>query len=289
VTTTSCSRSSRWEHDRRQGVPEFASRNLGRFRGSDRWGSASSGEARDERAISGTKPSVSCGLTQSWRSRKAPHVRRARERRRSPRGTGARDLDQLLESRLYQDPTPGEAHLSALMIVRPPESAAVGSSSGRSGGVLRALPRRVMGVDVGLVVALQVHRRDASMKGAGWTIRPVCGTISGVQGQLTGETGRSGDPGRASPRNEQLISVPVCIGPPLGVALRIRPETYETAALPLSYVGRSANIVDVFEQQLFPRATWNGQIARFDGHNARIADNCASSDRSRLEPRASLT
>jgi hypothetical protein len=35
----------------------------------------------------------------------------------------------------------------------------------------------------------------------------------------------------------QLISVPVCIGPPLGVALRRGPETYETAALPLSYVG----------------------------------------------------
>jgi hypothetical protein len=28
-----------------------------------------------------------------------------------------------------------------------------------------------------------------------------------------------------------------CIGSPLGVALRRGPETYETAALPLSYVG----------------------------------------------------
>ncbi len=31
--------------------------------------------------------------------------------------------------------------------------------------------------------------------------------------------------------------MPVCIGPPLGVALRRGRETYETAALPLSYVG----------------------------------------------------
>ncbi len=33
------------------------------------------------------------------------------------------------------------------------------------------------------------------------------------------------------------VTVPVCIGPPLGVALRRGPESYETAALPLSYVG----------------------------------------------------
>jgi len=31
--------------------------------------------------------------------------------------------------------------------------------------------------------------------------------------------------------------VPVCIDPPSTVALRIPAETYETAALPLSYVG----------------------------------------------------
>ncbi len=37
--------------------------------------------------------------------------------------------------------------------------------------------------------------------------------------------------------SNRLISVPVCIGPPSTVALRIGPETYETAALPLSYVG----------------------------------------------------
>jgi len=36
---------------------------------------------------------------------------------------------------------------------------------------------------------------------------------------------------------QQLIGVPVCIGPPSTVALRIGRETYETAALPLSYVG----------------------------------------------------
>ena len=34
-----------------------------------------------------------------------------------------------------------------------------------------------------------------------------------------------------------VITVPVCTGPPLGVALRIARENYETAALPLSYVG----------------------------------------------------
>src|SRR5688500_15872922 len=41
------------------------------------------------------------------------------------------------------------------------------------------------------------------------------------------------------PRNEQLITVPVCMGAPGTVALRIARETYETAAPPLSYVGRS--------------------------------------------------
>jgi hypothetical protein len=35
------------------------------------------------------------------------------------------------------------------------------------------------------------------------------------------------------------------------VALRRRPETYETAALPLSYVGRSASIGDEFRQRTF--------------------------------------
>jgi hypothetical protein len=64
-----------------------------------------------------------------------------------------------------------------------------------------------------------------------------CATISGVPGQLTRESAHRVDPGRATPRNEQLISVPVCIGFPSAVALRIARETYETAALPLSYVG----------------------------------------------------
>ena len=52
--------------------------------------------------------------------------------------------------------------------------------------------------------------------------------------------------GGQTPRNEQLISVPVCIGFPSAVAPRIARETYETAALPLSYVGRSTNIADAF-------------------------------------------
>ena len=45
------------------------------------------------------------------------------------------------------------------------------------------------------------------------------------------------DPGRQGGE-----SLPVCIGPPLGVALRIARETYETAALPLSYVGAEGSI-----------------------------------------------
>ena len=58
------------------------------------------------------------------------------------------------------------------------------------------------------------------------------------------------------------------------VALRIGPETYETAALPLSYVGASASIGDDFKQQLFPRSSPNGPDVRFVEHNARIADDC---------------
>jgi len=35
----------------------------------------------------------------------------------------------------------------------------------------------------------------------------------------------------------QQITVPICACPPLGVAMHIARETYETAALPLSHVG----------------------------------------------------
>ena len=52
------------------------------------------------------------------------------------------------------------------------------------------------------------------------------------------------------------------------VALRRGPETYETAALPLSYVGASASIGDDFKQQLFARSTSNGVDARIGRHNA---------------------
>jgi len=45
------------------------------------------------------------------------------------------------------------------------------------------------------------------------------------------------DPGPATLRIEWLMAVPACFGPALGVALRAARETYETAALPLSYVG----------------------------------------------------
>jgi hypothetical protein len=37
------------------------------------------------------------------------------------------------------------------------------------------------------------------------------------------------------------------------------PAVYETAALPLSYVGRRPNIADAFKQQLFPRSSPNGE------------------------------
>jgi hypothetical protein len=70
--------------------------------------------------------------------------------------------------------------------------------------------------------------------------------------------------------------VPVHIPLPLGLALRIARETYETAALPLSYVGRSVNIADDFRQLLFPRSGLNGRGARIERYNARIADNCLS-------------
>jgi hypothetical protein len=49
------------------------------------------------------------------------------------------------------------------------------------------------------------------------------------------------------------------------VALRRLPETYETAALPLSYVGPIGNIADAFNQQLSPRSTANGGNAQFEG------------------------
>jgi hypothetical protein len=63
------------------------------------------------------------------------------------------------------------------------------------------------------------------------------------------------------PRNEQLIRVPVCMDPATLVALRRGRESYETAALPLSYVGRSASIGDALGQLVFvlaERATHPG-------------------------------
>jgi hypothetical protein len=54
----------------------------------------------------------------------------------------------------------------------------------------------------------------------------------------------------------QQISVPICACPPLGVALRIAPETYETAALRLSYLGATPSIGDAQETAaLRPRAS----------------------------------
>jgi hypothetical protein len=43
------------------------------------------------------------------------------------------------------------------------------------------------------------------------------------------------------------------------------PAVYETAALPLSYVGARPSIGDEFRQQLFPRSTRNVPSARLAG------------------------
>jgi hypothetical protein len=59
------------------------------------------------------------------------------------------------------------------------------------------------------------------------------------------------------------------------VALRRGRETYETAALPLSYVGASASIGDALKQQLSPSSRLNGVSTRLDEHTAPIADSCA--------------
>jgi hypothetical protein len=42
-------------------------------------------------------------------------------------------------------------------------------------------------------------------------------------------------------------------------------ETYETAALPLSYVGARASIGDALKQQLFSRSTPNGPSTESKG------------------------
>lgn len=62
----------------------------------------------------------------------------------------------------------------------------------------------------------------------------------------------------------QQISVAGWTGPLRSVALCIARETSETAALPLSYVGRTATIADALRQQLFARSTPNGP--RTDSH-----------------------
>jgi hypothetical protein len=51
-------------------------------------------------------------------------------------------------------------------------------------------------------------------------------------------------------RRVQQITVVIRIRPPRSVALRIARETYETAALPLSYVGKSAIMGAALKQQL---------------------------------------
>jgi hypothetical protein len=81
----------------------------------------------------------------------------------------------------------------------------------------------------------------------------------GWPASLTRVQGSSVAPRRRSPSRVQQITAPVCTCPPLGVALRIAPETYETAALPLSYVGARASIGDELRNQLF--GVWLNVIA----------------------------
>jgi len=52
------------------------------------------------------------------------------------------------------------------------------------------------------------------------------------------------------------------------VALRIPAETYETAALPLSYVGASASIGDEFKIELFEPGQSEREEADFASHGA---------------------
>ncbi len=66
----------------------------------------------------------------------------------------------------------------------------------------RPRSRCVKGDDTVDIVALRSRAHEASIKGTGWTSRPTCATISGVKDRLGRETGRSGDPRRATPRNE---------------------------------------------------------------------------------------
>jgi hypothetical protein len=73
------------------------------------------------------------------------------------------------------------------------------------------------------------------------------------------------------------------------VALRIGPETYETAALPLSYVGRRSNIADAFEKQLFVSLTANSETRPNHRYNARIADKCRSRRAHDIRPCSGVT
>jgi len=76
-------------------------------------------------------------------------------------------------------------------------------------------------------------RRDARCQPS----LPVGPPEFGASGSSRARSARGDRPRRSGLPREQLITVPVCIGPPLGVAMRIARETYETSALPLSYVG----------------------------------------------------
>ena len=70
-----------------------------------------------------------------------------------------------------------------------------------------------------------------------WTSRPTFGQISDSQGWFGAIAARSVDPRRATPQKRIADKCARLYWPLTLVALRIAPETYETAALPLSHVG----------------------------------------------------
>jgi len=86
----------------------------------------------------------------------------------------------------------------------------------------------------------------------------------GGRSRLGARTDRSDRLGRSSPSRVQQITVPTWVEPPRTVALRIAGETYETAALPLSYVGAVASIGDALKHQLISGSGLNGRGARIE-------------------------
>ena len=69
------------------------------------------------------------------------------------------------------------------------------------------------------------------------------------------------------------MTVPVCIGHPLGVALRMARETYETAALPLSYVGADQELPMLTDISYTSSCKHSRHRAQRSWPSARTADN----------------